>query len=152
MHCVLLGICRQLLRLWLLSIHHDQVWYIGNKLSEVDDRLCNIKPPSEIKRTPRSLASTRAYWKGIASRIIKSNYYCIIIVAHELRAWLFHYSPAVLYQILPEIYYQHHLLLVEGTFLLLQDSVYESDIKKSSRLLQHYVFMFASLYGIHFLY
>ena len=30
--------------------------------------------------------------------------------ANELEA----YSPAVLYKILPEDYYQHHLLLVEG--------------------------------------
>lgn len=60
---------------------------------------------------------------------------------------MFHYSPAVLYETLPEIYYQHHLLLVEGIFLLLQDSVCDSDVQQTSRLLQHYVFMFASLYG-----
>ena len=64
MHCVLLGVCRQLLRLWLLSQNHKEEWYIGTKLSILDERLCNIKPPNEIKRTPRSLALTRKYWKG----------------------------------------------------------------------------------------
>jgi hypothetical protein len=61
MHCVLLGVCRQLLKLWLLSQYHKEVWYIGTVL---DERLANIKPPSEMKRTPRSLTSTRKYWKG----------------------------------------------------------------------------------------
>lgn len=65
MHCILLGISRQLLRLWLLSRYHDEVWYIGNKVSLLDERLCSIKPPSEIKRTPRSLATAVKYWKGI---------------------------------------------------------------------------------------
>ena len=36
--------------------------------------------------------------------------------AHELRAWLLHYSPVVLRGILLEEYYQHHLLLVEGVY------------------------------------
>ena len=39
-------------------------------------------------------------------------------LAHELGAWLLHYSVAVLYKILPEEYYQHHLLLVKGIYLL----------------------------------
>lgn len=69
------------------------------------------------------------------------------MTAHELRAWLLHYSPAVLYQILPQAFYQHHLLLVEAIYLLLQDKVLESDIEQSFQLLKHYVFMFASLYG-----
>lgn len=73
MHCVLLGVCRQLLRLWLLSQYHEEVWYLGNKLSVLDERLCNIKPPSEIKRTPRSLASTRMYWKGKVSCAVEAN-------------------------------------------------------------------------------
>ena len=45
MHCVLLGVCRQLMRLWLLSQYHEEMWYLGTKLSVLDDRLMNIKPP-----------------------------------------------------------------------------------------------------------
>ena len=70
-----------------------------------------------------------------------------ICTAHELRAWLLHYSPAVLHGILPSDYYQHHLLLVEAVFLLLQDEVEEKDVKQSLQLLKHYCFMFAPLYG-----
>ena len=52
MHAVLLGVCRQLLKLWLDTRYSKELWYIGNKLEELDKRLCNFKPPSEIKRTP----------------------------------------------------------------------------------------------------
>lgn len=64
MHCVLLGVGRQLLRLWLNKCHHEQLWYIGDRLHELDSRLCRIKPPNEIQRTPRSLELTLKFWKG----------------------------------------------------------------------------------------
>lgn len=67
--------------------------------------------------------------------------------AHELGAWLLHYSIAVLYQILPDDYYQHHLLLVDGIYLLLKDEVYPGDVKQSERLLRHYCFLFGAFYG-----
>jgi hypothetical protein len=67
--------------------------------------------------------------------------------AHELEAWLLHYSPAVLCGILPEDYYQHHLLLVEGVFLLMKDEVREVDVKQSSRILNHYCILFAAYYA-----
>ena len=60
-----------------------------------------------------------------------------------------HYSPAVLYEILPEEFYQHHLLLVDATYLLLQDTIKTNEVKHSLLLLQHYCFMFAPLYGMH---
>ena len=55
MHLVLLGVCRQLLKLWLDSKHHKKLWYIGNKLTELDCCLCILKPPSEVKRTPHTI-------------------------------------------------------------------------------------------------
>lgn len=64
MHCVLLGVCRQLLRLWLEPVNRDIMWYIGQHIAQLDKRLCAIKPPTEIQRTPRSLALTRKFWKG----------------------------------------------------------------------------------------
>lgn len=64
MHCVLLGVCRQLLKLWLQSYNHTEVWYIGNQITKLDKRLCSIKPPIEIQRTPRSLDLTLKFWKG----------------------------------------------------------------------------------------
>lgn len=64
MHAILLGVCCQQLKLWLDSTYHKELWYLGNKFEVLDERLSNIKPPSEIKRTPRSIRTTRKYWKG----------------------------------------------------------------------------------------
>ena len=64
MHCVLLGVCRQLLKLWFNSKNSKEVWYIGNQIEELDSRLLNIQPPNEMKRTPRSIESTLKYWKS----------------------------------------------------------------------------------------
>ena len=64
MHCVLLGVTRLLLRLWFTSSHHKEPWYIGRHVVEVDKRLCAIRPPDEILRTPRSVEKTVKYWKG----------------------------------------------------------------------------------------
>ena len=65
MHCIPLGVCRLLLKLWLKSKHHSGLGYIGTRVSLIDNRLSLIKPPDEIQRTPRSLETTRKYWKGV---------------------------------------------------------------------------------------
>ena len=64
--------------------------------------------------------------------------YFVEIAAHELRAWLLHYSPVVLYKILPNAFYQHYLLLVEGVYLLLKDSIRELDIQRSELVLKKF--------------
>ena len=56
-------------------------------------------------------------------------------------------TPLRFHGILHEDYYQHHLLLVEAVFLLLQDEVGERDTEQSLRLLKHYCFMLTPLYG-----
>lgn len=153
MHCVLLGVCRQLFRLWFNN--SSSIWYLGaEKLLKIDERLLSIKPPDEIQRTPRSIKSTVKYWKGTCILLyvswIHNNYYYMhvtCIVAHELRAWLLHYSPVVLRDILQEDYYQHHLLLVDAIYMLLLDSVDKEDLMQSFYQLQHYCFMFTALYG-----
>ena len=75
----------------------------------------------------------------------------IIFSAHELKAWLLHYSPVVLQGFLHEDFYQHHLLLVEGVYLLLKDLVEEADITQSAKLLNHYCYLFPVLYGAYYL-
>ena len=52
MHCVLLGVTRQLLHLWFDSKHHHALCYTGARITEIDSHLLAIKPPSEMKRTP----------------------------------------------------------------------------------------------------
>ena len=45
MHCVFLGVVKQLLGLWFNSKHSGQRWYCGNSVEKVDKRLLEIKPP-----------------------------------------------------------------------------------------------------------
>ena len=52
---------------------------------------------------------------------------------------------------LDEDYYQHHLLLVEAVYLLLMDKISDQDIIQSERLLKHYCFLLAPLYGMSYL-
>ena len=63
MHCILLGVCKQVIKLWTQSKYHKELWYIGNNTVDVNERLLAIKPPCEIQRTPRSFESLK-YWKG----------------------------------------------------------------------------------------
>ena len=65
MHCVLLGIVRLLLKLWFTTSFHKDPWYLGKVVKQIDDVYCNIRPPDEISRTPRSMESTLKYWKDM---------------------------------------------------------------------------------------
>ena len=64
MHQSILGVGRQLLRLWFVPKFHGQPWYIGRQVKDVDKRLLSINPPEEFQRLPRSLNDTVKFWKG----------------------------------------------------------------------------------------
>ena len=63
MHCVDLGVVRQVSTMWFESSFHKMPWYIGTKIDSIDEKIKFIQPPSNVTRTPRSLR-TRAYWKA----------------------------------------------------------------------------------------
>ena len=50
MHSACLGVMRQFTNLWFNSKNHEKEYYIGRKISMVDERLKGISPPSEIHR------------------------------------------------------------------------------------------------------
>ncbi|KAL1444443.1 hypothetical protein MTO96_029864 [Rhipicephalus appendiculatus] len=129
MHCVLLGVTRQVMELWLSSV--GAPYYIGSPqlLQEIDERLCCIKPPQCIPRLPRSV-QLRKYWKAV-----------------EWQQWLLYFGLVCLDGILPVRYLNHFSLLVKGTFLLLQDSVPSSDIAMSTDCLVQFVVGVQFLYG-----
>ncbi|KAG0427363.1 hypothetical protein HPB47_025583 [Ixodes persulcatus] len=52
-HCLCLGEMQQLLKLWLDTGIHDQLWYVGTKIGVMHSSLLGILPPTEITRTPR---------------------------------------------------------------------------------------------------
>ncbi|XP_076833120.1 uncharacterized protein LOC143478075 isoform X2 [Brachyhypopomus gauderio] len=63
MHCVLLGVCRQISALWFDSKNSTHPWYIGLNTARIDANLMSIKPPSTISRVPRSVLE-RKFWKA----------------------------------------------------------------------------------------
>ncbi|CAN8007111.1 unnamed protein product [Ixodes pacificus] len=128
MHCVLLGVARQFLELWLFNV--GAPYYIGSPqlLKDIDKRLCHIKPPQCMARLPRS-PILRKFWK-----------------ASELQQWLLYFSLVGVDSILHERYLNHFSLLVRGIFMLLQDEVPTADISDSTDCLVQFVV------GVQFLY
>lgn len=132
MHCILLGVMKMLLNLWFDKAYRNESFYAGNLIKTVDERLTAISPPHYITRTPRSL-SQLSHFK-----------------ASELKAFLLFYGVACMWQILPDEYFQHFLLLVEGTYILLQDSISYTDLEKAANLMKHFCINVAALYGERF--
>ena len=64
MHCVLEGAMKLLLELWFGGGHNEDSFSIASRVSEVDKRLAEIKPPNNISRCPRSIENHSKYWKA----------------------------------------------------------------------------------------
>lgn len=130
MHLVCLGTVRLLLKLWFNISHSLNNFSLYRYTDIVDSRLENIRPPHVISRQPRSISDHLKFWK-----------------ASELRSWFLYYSVPCIADLLPPIFLYHYCSFVEGIFLLCQSSISFSDINRSEKLLQYFVFMFSSLYG-----
>ncbi len=135
LHCVDLGVSRQLGHLWFDSCYHQEPWYLGRRIAELDAKLQQITPPHEVTRVPRSLTQ-RAFWKG-----------------SEWHWWMLLYCPVILYGVLPLRYFQHMLLLAHGVFLLTKLSISRSELNKAHASLTKFVRDFQELYGdVHMTY
>ncbi|XP_033122015.1 uncharacterized protein LOC117121027 [Anneissia japonica] len=127
MHCVCIGVVKTMTYLWLENVNAR--YYIGNQLTTLNNKLTQIRPPSEVSRLCRSLTQ-RKFWK-----------------AHEWRAWLLHYSPLVLKHVLPSTHYTHWLYLVSAMYMLLDDDVSIDMINNSELLLMKFVLDAEEIYG-----
>lgn len=129
MHCIDLGVMRQLSTLWFDSSHHREPWYIGTRINEIDRKMEHFQPPSNITRMPRSIL-TRAYWK-----------------ASEWRAFLLFYAPIVLKSVLPGTFFEHFLLLCQAVFVLQTTSITQLELFYASQHLNEFVRNFETSYG-----
>ena len=129
LHCVDLGVARQLGHLWFDSVNHKQLWYLGKHIPVIDAKLKSVMLPHEVTRTPRSVTQ-RSYWKG-----------------SEWHWWLLLYSPVILHGLLPSQYFRHLLLLVQGYFLLSKSSIQSREIERANACLSKFVEDFERLYG-----
>jgi hypothetical protein len=105
MHSVLLGVVRQMISLWFDSSNHSKPFYLGRHVQHIDSLLLAIKPPSEVKRLPRSL-TVKKYWK-----------------ASEFRNFLLFYSPICLNHFLPNVYLHHWYLLFFAVHNLMRKDI-----------------------------
>jgi len=126
MHCILLGIVKQFLNLWLTSTN-EPFFITDYKL--IDEIILTACPPDEIRRVLRSL-DHRLIWK-----------------ASEFRVWLLFYSPIVLKHLLPRKYYKHWLILVKGMHMLLKKNISRKDIEIVRKLFFKFVSQVQLLYG-----
>eukprot|EP00732_Lithocolla_globosa_P002296 Lithocolla_globosa_v1_NODE_1464_length_2557_cov_5.754996.p1 type:complete len:810 gc:universal NODE_1464_length_2557_cov_5.754996:2476-47(-) len=124
------GIVKTLNSLWFSTKNHDEVWYLGDKVKEMDDELLQQQPPNNMSRKPRSIDKHRKYWK-----------------ASELWHWLFYWSPLLLKTHMIDCYYYHHLLLVTSIRLLSGSCVTEADLQQAKSNLHLYIFLFGKYYG-----
>lgn len=121
LHCVCYGVMRMLFTLWFDSSNHNERFYIGTRIPEIDARLQQLRPPSEIQRVSNSITD-RGRWK-----------------ASEFRSFLLFYSMIILEGILRAPYYQHLYLLVFAIHCVTQDSISVESIGISEIALRQFV-------------
>lgn len=126
MHSVLLGVVKQFLRIWFCK---KGPWKLKKKVLNINKYLMNIKPLQSFARKPRSILEFKSY------------------KATELYYWLMFYSTPTLKKFLPDIYFQHWILLVISLFNLLQQRIKPKDIEKSNDLLHKFVKQVKVIYG-----
>ena len=106
MHAVLEGVCKQIMMSWFNSKNHQCSFYLGRKVQDIDRLLMQMKPPIEIHRAPRPIATTLKFWK-----------------ASEFRAWLLFYLLPIVQFYLPPEYVHHWSLFVFAIHTLLSDAL-----------------------------
>lgn len=129
LHCVLLGITKRFLRLWMTGV--GKQYYIGlpSKIKAIDKLIQKIKIPTCLKRVPVSLTKRR------------------VMKGREFENWLLYFSVPLLAGFLQEKFFKHWKLLVCAISILLQDEVLEEQIVQADLLLTEFVYKIKDLYG-----
>ncbi|XP_035807019.2 uncharacterized protein LOC111572730 isoform X1 [Amphiprion ocellaris] len=131
MHCVCLGVTRQFVNLWFDPLYANKGFHLTHlHLSNLDKAVHEIQPPDEIGQGPRRL-SERMYWK-----------------ASEWRAFALLYSPIILRNVLPALYYKHWMLLVCALHTLLSQFATQDELNCAELCLVQFVAKIPSLYGL----
>ena len=114
MHCVLLGVTKNLMTLWFDPLNKNKSFSAQIKLDTAEKRILSLKPPNHITRAPRSIKGNLGYWK-----------------ASEFRSFLLYYFVPVMIGLLPSFQFQHfylfpmpfiyffkHISMIKTSFLL----------------------------------
>ncbi|KAK3911659.1 Halomucin [Frankliniella fusca] len=127
MHSVLCGVVKQICSLWFFE---KGPWYIGDHLTEINNFIDKeIHPPDFVSRIPRSFE------------------HFSLFKANEFRTYLLYFSLIIVAPYLKDQYHQHWMLFVQAIFMLLKDSISQSDLQEAEVLLRLFVRDLGSLYG-----
>ena len=122
MHAVLEGVTKAMIKkFWLNGKYKSHRFYLSKEVKQIDEKLLDIRPPHEFRRTPRSIEKTINYWK-----------------ASELRAWLLFYSIPILFDFLHRDYLYHLNLLIKSMHILLSVRISSNDLKSAEKMLTLY--------------
>lgn len=134
MHGVLLGVQKLLLKLWFGKEFSSKTFSVFSKLKIVDKRLLSICPTLKISRLPRSIEHDIKYWK-----------------ASEFQNFLLFYGLPVLKGVLDQERFLHFAFFVHAIFILLQNEITVSELKKAEQMLQAFCKNFDNLYPVCFM-
>ena len=139
MHCVLLGVCRKLVRLWLTGCHQkgkrvNSKYRLSNKQKDsINDKLILFKQfiPREFSRKPRNLSEFDK-WK-----------------ASEIRLFLLYLGKIILKNIIHKEYYDNFMLLSVAISMLVSNELTQSfeNIETARCMLVLFVKESITLYG-----
>lgn len=129
MHSLLLGVVKTFLKAWFDSKHHEEEWYLGDKRNLFDEKMREIKPPSEITRTPRSISDLKR-WK-----------------ASEFKNFLIYYSLPVLKGLMRKKYYQHWFLLVYSITTFISEFIPQRNFEIATLAIRKFVLNVERLYA-----
>lgn len=130
MHCVCLGIMRNLPEFWLESSKKHKSYIRPELQKTLNKRLQSIKPCKFLTRLPRSLKDIHKF------------------KASEFRSLMLFYFPVILKGILKDVYYKHFLLLSGSIYKLLQTNISLEDVEYAENNLKQFVKSYGDLYGI----
>ncbi|KAE8746832.1 hypothetical protein FOCC_FOCC006470, partial [Frankliniella occidentalis] len=125
----LVNVSKRFANLWFLKKFRGKQFNICSKFNEVNKRLLQITPTSNVSRAPRSMKD-RSDFTG-----------------HEWFHWIIEYSLPVLKNPLPARFLNHWSLLVHGIALLMQNSIAMSEITYAGRYIKSFVTDVDILYG-----
>ncbi|MGH0159492.1 UNVERIFIED_CONTAM: hypothetical protein FKN15_056292 [Acipenser sinensis] len=115
--------------LWFDSCHHADPWYMGGKITAIDDELQRLTPPEEVTRYPQSV-KVRKYWN-----------------VNEWRSFFLFYSLPLLRGRLGWMFYVHWSLLVASIYALLQRELSIIELDAVQLHLNSFVELVQPLYG-----
>ncbi|KAK3925230.1 Hemagglutinin, partial [Frankliniella fusca] len=130
MHCLYLGLTKQLLNLSFNTKYSSSPFSLSSKTAEVNARLKQLQLPHFVQRSPEDVTKL-AFWK-----------------ASLCRNFLLYLVLIILKGLMRQDYYDNLVLLVNALSTLNSSSISVSDLEKADRDLINFCAGFENLYGL----